>query len=337
MLKDMYDVFEDETNDIYQIRCKDDIITVEFDDKDKKHIFEKIIQLSSNRNMESISEIIDYLCKNHKKSKVYDVINNLIELDMIEEENPKVNFNSELYEQVKYWNKNGFESADKLQHIIENTQLLIMGNNILTTKVHERALESGFHLSKVEELNFDDFCIADIKQMIAASDFFIVDAEQWNPYFLEEINYIALELDKPWIIIMGINDSKLSVGPLFVGRETGCYNCLNSRLKSNMEFLPHFEEYEKYLKSNKKSARNGGGPIVAYDILASISILETMKFITNWAVPALYKSYITLDFHSYDIFVHPLLKIPGCPACKPEHEMHPAPWLEPIILNGKKK
>jgi len=335
MLKDIYDIFEDKKHGLYQIRCKNEVITVEFNDTEKEQIFLEIINEAPERQKDlDFAQLTNHLVKKYKKEKVLDVLNNLKELDILEENNIKDNFANELRVQLNFFSRssNEYGSACKIQNKIENTKILMLGNEFFINILGDKASISGF--KQIEKIKVADDSELDtkIETYISECDFLIVDTDRWYPLLLEKINQIAIEYDKPWIIIMGIDGTVASVGPLFVGKETGCYNCLIMRLKSCMEFLPYFEEFEKHLKQTRKRARSGGSFVVIYDIIASISIIEALKYITQITVPVLYKNFITFDFFSYEVNIHPFLKVPGCSICGKKIEFNPSPWLEPITL-----
>lgn len=332
MFKDFYDIFEDEKHGIYQIRCKDDVITVEFTDADKEKIFQILVE--HRNSTPEFGDIVNRLCEEFDRTKVFEVIQELEDLFILEKDSLKENYTEHLKEQIEFWQHGECAltlSANETQEKIENTKLFLFGCELMIDLLHHKAIESGIihiekmDISEAEQIRKIEFCIED-------SDFLIIDADRWNPALLDHINETALKFNKPWILTRGINMTTASVGPLFVGRETGCYNCLMSRLKSNMEFLPYFQEYEKSLRKNYSFSSTQGGPIVLYDMLASICTVEMLKYITCWTVPAIYKAFLTIDFYAYEIRTHQLLKSPGCPVCSPSIAFNPAPWLEPLTL-----
>lgn len=333
MLKNIYDIFEDKQNGVYQIRCKSDVITVEFDDEEKKKIFLEIIKKLSKRKEINFTQLSSNLVDKFSKEKVVDVLNNLKDFQIIEESNLRDNFAGALRAQLDFFSQGSSEngSAHDIQSRIEKTKLVLLGSGFFIDILYNKASMSGFkQIQKIRISKKIDS--AQVEQLIAGCDFLMVDADIWHPLLLEEINRIAIVYKKAWIIIMGIDGTVASIGPLFVAKETGCYNCLIMRMKSCMDFLPYFEAFESYLKRRKKSGKSGGSFMVMYDILASISILEALKYITQVSIPVLYKNFISLDIFSYDINIHPFLKVPECPLCSTEVEFDPSPWLEPITL-----
>ena len=194
----------------------------------------------------------------------------------------------------------------------------------------EKAKNFGY--KHIQKLHLKSVKEEDVLKFIKESDFFIVDADDWNPYYLEFINKEAIKNEKSWLLIRGITGNSASIGPIFSGRDTGCYCCLNSRIKSNLQFLSYFEPYEDYLKKNKLSSKSFKPSPLIYDIISSIAILEISKFINNWAVPETWRHLINFNIFTYETQKHFLLKQPFCPVCKPEIEYNPSPWLESVTL-----
>jgi|GEM_PF-2030917 bacteriocin biosynthesis cyclodehydratase domain-containing protein len=337
MLKKGYEIFEDRKHNIYQIRNGIDVISAEFNNDEERQIFEIIITELKKPKPQKLENIVNNLYKSHAKEKVYNVINQLNDFDLLEDDSLYEIFNGNLDAQLSFWSLNSGApnaiSAQETQERIKNTKLLLLGTGVFLNLIENKAKLSGFEnitIVKISsELNEDEI-ISSVKQ----SDFFIYDADEWNPFYLELVNKTAVENNKPWILFNGVQNLKASVGPLFVGRETGCYHCLLNRIKSNIEFLPYFNEYEKHLLKDRQSGQRQGAPIVLYDIAASICMLEALKYITEWTIPILYKNFITINAMGLETKIHPFLKAPVCDVCTPNLEFNSAPWLEPVTLKN---
>lgn len=337
MIKPGYNIFKDEKHNVFQIRSKSEIILAEFHGDQEREIFEEIANfLEEGKNFESIAALEKHFENRYPKDKVLAVLSEMKMFDLLEEETIKETFTENLKTQLKFWdaglqgNEYGSNSVTT-QNKIRQCKLTIIGDSILSELMQRKAVESGF------ENTYKDKYIGqknniEIKELIDSSDFLIVDAENWNPSFLEDFNKIAYENNKPWILTRGMEGTKGSIGPLFTGKDSGCYQCLINRLKSNMEFFPYFEEYEKYLKKKKQTAISSGGPSAIYDVLASIALLESIKYITGWAIPVIYRAFIVIDIFAYDFKIHPFLKSPVCPVCFPKIDFKLAPWLEPLHI-----
>ncbi len=325
-----FDIFEDETNKIFQIRTKDDIMLVEFQGSEEEQIFKDLIKHFSNDNY-NIPELFTEFSSKFPKEKVLKIFADLKEAELIEEYDPaSANVNG----QDSPHQEKSFDEL--LKEKIKDTHLALIGGKTILQRLESKAQLSGYEEINTLEVT-PEIKDEEVIAMIDDNDFLIVDAEEWNPYFLELINKTALEKVKPWILVRGVNQSRGSVGPLFYGRETGCYHCLISRVKSQHEFLPYLETYEDHLRIRKRSAKvNSDDPNlqVVYDMLASLAILEANKFVSEVAVPEVYGRYVSIDIHSYNLQKNVLLKSPLCPVCKPTTDYSLAPWLEPVMLRN---
>lgn len=336
MLKKGFNVFEDKKNGVYQIRNGfEEVIVAEFNDEIDKEIFKIIIDDQRSDTPGKIDELIGDLSTRYDKAKIYNVIDQLEEFNLLDEDNFYASYDRDLESQLCLWSLNAGNSeepnANEMQQKIKNSKLLLIGTGVFLKLIEAKSKLSGFDTLDVIDLS-SNISDEDLKESIIGSDFFIFDADEWYPHYLDLVNLTAVENNKPWIIFMGVHSLKASVGPLFIGKETGCYNCLIDRIKSHMDFIPYFSEYENYLKEHKTCGKRQGSPIVIYDMIASICVLEALKYITEWTIPILYKNFLTFDLFDLSTKLHPFLKAPVCNVCTPNVEFNSAPWLEPCTL-----
>ncbi|MCC8088618.1 MAG: hypothetical protein LIO79_05065 [Rikenellaceae bacterium] len=338
MIKKGFDIFEDKNHQIYQVRNGiDDTIAIEFHDEEEKKIFECIIQQSKKEPKIHVNEVISNLTTKFSKEKIYNVINELTEFDLIEEENLYSSFSKDLEAQLSLWSLNTGASsvitARQTQEKIINTNLVIIGSGISLKYLIEKSTVSGFEKITIIDLE-NEVDNQSLERKLLSSDLIIFDANRWSPYYLNFVNELAVANNLAWILFSGVQGFVAKIGPLFIGKETGCYNCFISRIKSNMNFVPYFNQFEKHLLENKASSQNTGGPIVLYDIAASICVLEAIKYVTECSVPVIYKNMITMNLYGYETKIHNFLKAPVCTVCTPRLERNSAPWLEPVTLKN---
>lgn len=328
MIKFKYDVFENESDGIYQIRSKSDIITIQFTQKEEKTIFVSIIDILKNKNINSFENLIAELIEgNNNKDNVINVIDKLKKYNVFKNQNTDENI-----EQFNFVDKySGF--SNEFAQKISTSEIVILGRGILAELLETKAKKTGY--KKVKKILLEEgYSTEEIFKVCKSSDLIIVDSDSWDPYFLDNFNKFALDNKKPWIIVRGSESTRGTVGPLFIPEITGCYNCLMTRVKSTMSYLGHFEEYEKFLKRNKTSSAIDGGLTVSYDILASIAILESVKYLTDFSIPSIFKAFLSININDYQIKSSPFLKIPHCPVCNPKMDFNPAPWLETATLKN---
>lgn len=328
------DIFYDQVNRCYQIRTKSSSYIIEFDNDGKYDIFEDLIQYAQEGKL-TLKQIKDKLQEKYEGPEVMDVLSNLNEFGLLPIEETR-----ELEELPD--NKNSYATGvgTRESHSLEDVSVLVLGESELSTLIKERFEKHSFE--QVVHRKFDEIPQANGSSMdvlIKPFDFIILDAVEWNPYYTEELNKAAIRHKKPWMFIGGLEEYKLKVGPIFHGRETGCYNCLIKRMKSNQDYVNYFSSYEDHLRERKKSARPDRFPYLEayYGLIANIAFLELTKFFEMWTVPTLWKKFLSINGLNFQTEEHNLLKVPFCEVCKPELEYNPAPWLETITLTQEKE
>ncbi len=317
-----FDIFKDEKHNCYQLRTKTNSYSIEFDDQEREYIFLEIVSELQGNNELSLSELKQKVQKKDNEAKVIDVLKILDDYRLL---------SFQISKELKYKKESSeyqYSSSEAKQ--ISDFTLSIFGQGTLTEKIQLQAQKDKF--KEINTYNYHDKI--DFEKAVNSADFIIVDANEWSPYHIELINQSALNNNKPWLYVGGIEETSIKIGPLFYGKETGCYNCLISRIKSNHEHPTFLNSYEDYLKINKKSSKPDVIPNadIIYNIVANLTLLEVMKFIEEWSLPVTWRSVINLNIINMNLTNHSLLKKPFCEVCKPKLEYNPSPWLEAITL-----
>lgn len=321
---DKFDVFKDEANNCFQLRTKSNAYALEFDDVEKETIFLKIVEAIQEKPSISLRQIKGYFEKT-TDPKVTEVLNTLNEYGFLPLPTSMELVGKDISDQQSEQNKN--------HNILEKISIGIIGEGELFETISKRS--TSIHFSKIVKKNYKELKnVEDIEKLILGVDFIIVDANQWSPFHLELINEIALKNEKPWLYVGGLEEISLKVGPLFYGKETGCYNCLISRLKSNHEYPEMLTAYEGYLHERKIASRPDMFPSlkIMYGLISDLVLLEIAKFYESWSLPLSWRTVLSFDIMNYQMTQHSLLKKPFCEVCKPELEYNPSPWLEAITL-----
>ena len=304
-----YNVFYDEKHKCFQLRTKGEIYTITFNDDYKKHLFERIIKDTFNKKSPNYQKILNKYLKKYEKQAVNDVFNQLKETGLINLNGDKIGFENSFNSEKSSFQKTG-----------------IIGNSLISEILKDKFKATH---KKYSDLSSQK----SIEKFLKEIDFFIVDAEDWNPDFMLNINTLATSNNIPWMYIGGIIGNKAHIGPIFHGKSTGCYNCLQQRLKSNMDFPSYFETYEEYLsKEGKMAKKETSIDSTFYELIAQIAFLEARKHVYFIGLSELYGALFVIDLNNLHIERHPLLKAPLCEICKPELKHNIAPWLEPIVL-----
>lgn len=109
---------------------------------------------------------------------------------------------------------------------------------------------------------------------------------------------------------------EILIGPLVIPRETACYECYNLRRKAVLYELDSFD----------KSSINHDIPALNFPIGTDFLALEIVKFLTDTIEPVTRSRVIRINIITGLTEVHPILKLPRCPACgvhktKPRHKL----------------
>lgn len=315
-----YDIFWDEDHNIYQIRTKTDIYAIEFDNPKKKYLFDDMVKLSREEEGIGLNKLIQQLEKNHDRFLILEVLDELKEYGLL-----TTDYFVDLAILTKEPNPN---SDDPKQR-----KVLIIGEEHISTKIQSTFSEEGF--TNVDIQSIDGYLNASDYNFLANYDFFVVDGHNWNPVLLRSVNKALVKMKKPWLYLKGLEAAEIKIGPIFLGGELGCYDCLRKRIESNDELAPYNRNYLKYLENGNKTAQPDKIPLnsTAMNILASLTVSEVSKYFEQWALPETIGSYISFNVVSYKSETHKLLKIPYCETCRPKMNYNLAPWLEAVTLN----
>jgi bacteriocin biosynthesis cyclodehydratase domain-containing protein len=327
-----YDVFEDKRHGCFQLRNKSEVLKVEFEDQEKRDIFLRIAANFQQEQIEEYQRLTKRLKKDFSADKVLSVFNELKQNDLLPADYTGATGNSQSDNgQGANQSFSFFQAPTAGDSIPVEAKVGLVGEGDILNLLQQKAKNSDFQNVDTLVLN-DKLKDQQLIDYVTEQDFLIVDADLWNPYYLNLINETALEQNKPWMLIRGVEGGHGYVGPLFWGKETGCYHCLISRIKSNMEFRSYFEEYERYLTKHRKHARKEWAPPFFQEVLTSLALYEAHKFLSEWAVPEIYGAQLSLSF-TLDLNRHTLLKSPLCEVCKPTLDYNLAPWLEAVTLS----
>lgn len=320
-----FDIFFDPTNNCYQVRTKTNCFVLDFEDDGKKQVFERLISLQH----EELPKIFQKLKKEFETSQVIDVLADLRDCGLL----PQDQLANVPELATENTNTNGQQAQDYKP--LEEVQVLILSDGKLGKILQESLVSKG--LKQVKLISADLFASlsqSQVDETISKMEFCFLDASAWNPMAIELLNKSALKHSKPWLHIGGLEEYLLKIGPLFLGNETGCYDCFIKRVKSNHGYIQHFNSYEQHLKQNGTSSKEDQFiHLDAYqEILANMAYLELTRFFEFWSIPTTWKKLLTINVLDFDIQAHDLLKVPYCETCNSNQFYNPSPWLEPISI-----
>ncbi|WP_289091473.1 TOMM precursor leader peptide-binding protein [uncultured Bacteroides sp.] len=323
-MKNKYDIFYDKDNLVYQVRTKNNCVVIDFsgDDGIMEEIFKDIIELYRKQDFYTFSQINNVLNKKYSYEKIYDVVNELIECELLNDDNFEDSENVFNIQQPKF--TTDFANLDLPIGLIgESTFIqLIKGklknngvNNVLT-------LDSSKDIS--EEV---------LSDFVSRAEFIIHDQILFNPNLTKTLNQYALNSNKPWLLIEGpIDNLYFSIGPIFHGKTTGCYECYLKRVLSNDENALFTSKYINYLSKHNRNAKFDPISNLVLDIASSVVVFDLLKFLTMNGIPQTWRNVLLYNSNNYNMEKHYFLKAPVCTTCNPQLAYIPSVWQEKISL-----
>lgn len=297
----------------YQIRTKTAAILIEFDDTSKENIFKSILTLCESNLINSVSEIRDSLAKTNQYN-IHDidvVINQLSQYELFDAIIDKASTTNNLFELVL---------AKKIG---------VVGDGKLSGKLYNLLIEHAF--KNVLLLKFEQ--VINNENILNGFDFMLVDCSCFNPLALRIINKVAITNNSPWLYIGGFENEQIKLGPIFFGRESGCYECLEKRQLSNLENPQYDQEFIRYLIETKQSSHPDSIPLEDFQLnfLANWCTIEMLRFFEEKKLLPTWKGIISFDQYKYKVERSELLRNPYCTVCRPIQENTFSPWLDPKI------
>jgi bacteriocin biosynthesis cyclodehydratase domain-containing protein len=133
--------------------------------------------------------------------------------------------------------------------------------------------------------------------------------------WLDAFNAAALEAGLPWTTAALLDSQEIHIGPSVRPGMTACYKCFEHRLKSNMAFLPAYEEFEQFLRAASRDLVDFGHLPPVADIAGGLLAIEVARMISPEQIPLTSGRLMTFRSDTFETAFHPVLKIPRCPAC----------------------
>lgn len=322
MLLNAFDIIQVDENN-YELVSGSEIIQIEFDEGAQDR---DILQHVANSKNVSFATLTKDLLEKFPKKHVYEFVLKLRDANL-------------LYISDEDYEKKDISNAISLVQYRQHRQETISANTLglVGTKKYHQIFCSYETFSDVNFLDATDLPSVDIvRQFISDNDFLVVDATSYSPGLLEDINVEALALGTPWLLFQGYVGSRYAhIGPLFYGRENGCYRCFTNRLRSNVNSLESFDRHRLWLSQEKRVSTPCHLPSFALDhLLASIVVEESERFLVNDDIPLSHGNLVEFDLKNYSTTSHRLLPIPMCDICYKPRENRMSPWLGSITLDG---
>jgi bacteriocin biosynthesis cyclodehydratase domain-containing protein len=196
------------------------------------------------------------------------------------------------------------------------------------------ALKAQPVLKKAERLDLARRNVADaFSGFISRHELVVFDASAASPSLLSAYNRAAIAQSRPWLLVQGMFEGAGHVGPLFLGSETGCYDCFRARLRSNAAGLASLTRYESWLDETGRLSRAASIPSASFlNLIAAVAAMEIEKFLTGFDLAQSFGYLLDINMRTYSVTPHRLYKAPFCETCAGPFEDRTAPWLDAITL-----
>jgi len=163
------------------------------------------------------------------------------------------------------------------------------------------------------------------------ADMAVVMVDDYLQEELRELNRSALKTNRRWLLVKP-SGAILWFGPGFIPGKTGCWECLEHRLKGNRE-----------VETSLRRMTNAPGPFpisratlpATVQVAFSIAAIRVVGWMVKEDTSELTGKIVTLDLTNLETAKHVLTKRPQCPACGMTKGADISS-LEPLILQSRK-
>ncbi len=273
--------------------------------------------LGSMRDGRSSDDIADALSDRYDIAETYYGLAELEKLGLAEEANGQDS------PDAVFWGLMGTESDANLKRMARACVAVGSTSGENSTLV-ETLRRSGLH--GVTETSLRDTNVEN-------REITIVVAQDYLEEGLREFNRLALDKEHRWMLCKpaGIRPW---IGPLFVPGETGCWRCLEERLRYNREV----EEFIRFKTGDHTPPMFPIGATAASRGPAeSIVATAVGRLLAGEDLDALKGKVLSFDWKTMEFTTHDLTRLPHCPECgagSADEESHPD---VPSLTSRKKR
>lgn len=156
-----------------------------------------------------------------------------------------------------------------------------------------------------------------LKEIIKGATCALVCLDSPAPALLEAVNRAALQTNARWITGQIYRGTGI-LGPLVIPYQSACYKCYELRRNANLENYEEVMQYETRLRQMPAIRSEFVAPKPLAQSLGALLALESLRMITQTAIPQLAGRILLIDFFAPEMTYHRILRLPNCPACGDE-------------------
>lgn len=169
-------------------------------------------------------------------------------------------------------------------------------------------------------------------------DLLVVSSETLNFALFDRVNEACLRSGTRWLRV-AMQGTTALLGPTFVPRQTACYTCYETRMRSNMLDVGSYDTYRRTVLHAERQPDEGSiTPLRS--VLAGQVAMEVARLLTAYAPPATLGRFYELGAVSPAVIGHDVLRVPRCSTCgshQPVREIWDTRPTEPILAAGSSK
>lgn len=180
-------------------------------------------------------------------------------------------------------------------------------------RVVQPVAEAAADLSSLDDYDNVTEIDADLDAAVRDSDHVAFAADGEYPRTAAELDRVAHETGTPWMLVQLRGFDGL-VGPVFFPGETGCYNCLERRIASNLSNPEAYATYRNgFAEVDRRSLSSVGLPAYSRMLAgyAAVDLLNLLAYGQAYTVG----QTITVNFLDLSVEVNDVLKLPRCEVC----------------------
>lgn len=246
----------------------------------------------------SIEEIFNkFLQKGVPLPDILQVVHALEKQGYIKE--PETFFDKE---QAAYWESLGMDTG-LLAAVLQQKTINIQAVGRANTTVFQLACEEA-HL-----------------RLSDAPDLQVILTDDYNSLEISRLNKEFKKNKTPWVLLKSTG-TEIWLGPIFIGEQTACWECLRHRLELN-------NPMNQFYKASKKTNENLPKPTINHPLNARIgagmAVLEIIKWLYSPKNKVLTRHILSLDTKTMKQRFHTVVKRPQCTVCGDAQVSHPLP------------
>ena len=162
------------------------------------------------------------------------------------------------------------------------------------------------------------------------SDIYVILTDDYLNEDLARFNQSALHLNRPWMLVRPVG-TLIWLGPIFCPEETGCWQCLAHRLRTNRPINAYIQQHQA--TSSSLQPPNSTLPSTVQTAWG-MAATELLKWIVQKGQHPLKGSLLVLDTLSPHMQFHPLVKRPQCSQCGQPDLLK---QVRPLVLGNRQK